>query len=107
MVAIAALLPTNTPAPMMPPMEIITRWRARRDLERREDAGRSASEAFNGDLALVVPDAANHTPEFFRRRCRTPGTAFDQSLNGTETQGEPNELFQSGDQGRGLRSPGA
>ena len=46
MVAIAALLPTNTPAPMIPPMEIITRWRARRDLESREEAGREASVAF-------------------------------------------------------------
>jgi hypothetical protein len=34
-------------------MEIIARWRARRDFERREEAGREASVAFKM-LALVV-----------------------------------------------------
>src|SRR5688572_14790626 len=46
MLAMAALLPTNTPAPMIPPMEIITKWRASRDLERRDEADSAA--AFNG-----------------------------------------------------------
>jgi pimeloyl-ACP methyl ester carboxylesterase len=54
MVWIAALLPTNTPAPMIPPMEIITRWRESRDLESFAVAGTAvdASVAFKG-FALV------------------------------------------------------
>ena len=46
MVWIAALLPTNTPAPMIPPMEIMMRWRARRDFESFAVAGMEASVAF-------------------------------------------------------------
>src|SRR5882672_2013036 len=55
MVAIAPLLPTNTPPPMIPPMEIITRCRASSDLESFEDAdpGVETSVAFNV-FALVV-----------------------------------------------------
>ncbi len=48
MLSMAALLPTNTPAPMIPPMEIITRCLARRDLESWEEADgiEAASVAF-------------------------------------------------------------
>src|SRR6185295_4773103 len=46
MLIMAALLPTNRPAPMIPPMEIITRWRARRDFESWEEAGKERSVAF-------------------------------------------------------------
>ena len=53
MLWIAALLPTNTPAPMIPPMEIMMRWRARRDLESFSVAGTETSVAFNS-FALVV-----------------------------------------------------
>ena len=52
MVEMAVLLPTNTPAPMIPPMEIIARWRARRVLESFADAGREASLAFIKSLLL-------------------------------------------------------
>src|SRR4051794_33172696 len=61
MVDIAVLLPTNTPAPMMPPMEIIARWRARRDLESFEDAGRDTSVAFKV-CALVGGGGTHDTP---------------------------------------------
>src|SRR5690348_12286518 len=52
MAAIAPLLPTNTPPPMIPPMEIIIRCRASRDRESFAEAG-EASTAFNG-FALVA-----------------------------------------------------
>src|SRR5262245_59402459 len=54
MVAMAALDPTKTPAPMMPPMEIITRWRARRDFESLSEAVplRGRSVAFKGFLVV-------------------------------------------------------
>src|SRR5512134_623777 len=67
MLAMAALLPTNTPAPMIPPMEIITRWRASRDLDSRAEAGAEVSLAFNGYSLPCggAADAAHLTP--FRR----------------------------------------
>jgi hypothetical protein len=60
MVEIAVLLPTNTPAPMMPPIEIMARWRARRDLESFDDAGREMSVAFIDRSCSY--DGAHDTP---------------------------------------------
>jgi hypothetical protein len=52
----AALLPTNTPAPMIPPMEIIVRWRARSDFDRRAVAGSVTELAFAFKLFVPGPD---------------------------------------------------
>jgi hypothetical protein len=47
--AIAALLPTNRPAPMMPPIVIIVTWRGRRErLSEWSSAGTAATASFMG-----------------------------------------------------------
>jgi hypothetical protein len=73
----APLLPTNTPPPMIPPMEIITRCRARRDLESLSEAESEieASVAFKVarsciDGAMSARDGAQHTPDRHGRRLR-------------------------------------
>ena len=73
----AALLPTNNPAPMMPPMEIIIRCRARSDLDRREEAGRSTSEAFKG-VSLGCP--GRRAPYAGMGRLKTCPGEIDEQL---------------------------
>src|SRR6187551_645920 len=85
MVEIAVLLPTNTPAPMMPPMEIIARWRARRDLESFDDAGRETSVAFiDRSCSSGGPHDTPAAPRFAtidRHSCRFSSRPFDHSVS--------------------------